>query len=96
VIAFAHPLTIVSSFLAAPITSLSPVIGAGYVAAFVQAYLVPPRVREFEGVSDDVAHLKAWWQSGLLRVFLVFVLTSIGGTIGTLTGGAELLSALID
>jgi pheromone shutdown protein TraB len=32
----------------------------------------------------------------LLRVFLVFVLTSIGGTIGTLTGGAELLSALID
>jgi pheromone shutdown-related protein TraB len=45
VIAFAHPLTIVSSFLAAPITSLSPVIGAGYVAAFVQAYLVPPRVR---------------------------------------------------
>lgn len=95
ILALGHPFTIAASFLAAPITSLSPVIGAGYVAAFVQAYIVPPRVKEFEAVSDDVASLKAWWQSRLLRVFLVFVLTSLGGMIGTLTGGAELLSALV-
>jgi pheromone shutdown-related protein TraB len=94
IIALGHPLTIAASFFAAPITSLSPVIGAGYVAAFVQAYIVPPRVKEFEAVSEDIANLKAWWNSRLLRVFLVFILTSVGGTIGTLTGGAELLSAL--
>ncbi len=94
IFALGHPLTIIASFFAAPITSLSPVLGAGYVAAFVQAYVVPPRVKEFEAVSDDVATLKAWWKSRLLRVFLVFILTSVGGTIGTLTGGAELLSAL--
>lgn len=95
ILALGHPLTVISAFLAAPITSLSPVIGAGYVAAFVQAYVMPPRVLEFESVSDDIATLKAWWHSRLLRVFLVFVFTSIGGTIGTLTGGAELLSALM-
>jgi len=95
VLALGHPLTILSGFLAAPITSLSPVIGAGYVTAFVQAYVVPPRVREFESVSDDIGKLSTWWNSRLLRVFLVFILTSIGGTIGTLMGGAELLRSLL-
>jgi pheromone shutdown-related protein TraB len=94
VLALAHPVTVLSGFLAAPITSLSPVIGAGYVTAFVQAYVVPPRVLEFETVSDDIGKLSAWWNSRLLRVFLVFILTSIGGTIGTLMGGAELVRTL--
>lgn len=95
VFALGHPITVLSGFLAAPITSLSPVIGAGYVTAFVQAYVVPPRVIEFESVSDDIGKLRAWWNSRLLRVFLVFILTSIGGTIGTLMGGAELLRNLL-
>lgn len=95
VLALGHPFTVLSGFLAAPITSLSPVIGAGYVTAFVQAYVLPPRVREFESVSDDIGTLRAWWSSRLLRVFLVFILTSIGGTIGTLMGGAELLRSLL-
>ena len=47
IIALAHPVTIITSFLAAPFTSLTPVIGAGYVAAFVQAYFQPPLVKEF-------------------------------------------------
>jgi pheromone shutdown protein TraB len=94
VLALGHPITVLSGFLAAPITSLSPVIGAGYVTAFVQAYVVPPRVLEFETVSDDIGKLSAWWNSRLLRVFLVFIMTSIGGTIGTLMGGAELVRTL--
>ncbi|MCW9066373.1 MAG: TraB/GumN family protein, partial [Ignavibacteriaceae bacterium] len=32
IVALAHPLTILAAFFAAPITSLSPLIGAGYVA----------------------------------------------------------------
>jgi pheromone shutdown-related protein TraB len=94
VLALGHPITVVSGFLAAPITTLSPFIGAGTVTAFVQAYVVPPRVKEFESVSDDIGKLNAWWNSRLLRVFLVFILTNIGGTIGTLMGGAELLRSL--
>ncbi|HXV59843.1 MAG TPA: TraB/GumN family protein, partial [Vicinamibacteria bacterium] len=45
-IALAHPLTIVAAFVSAPITSLTPVIGAAYVTAFVQAYVQPPVVKE--------------------------------------------------
>ncbi|MDH5299637.1 MAG: TraB/GumN family protein, partial [Desulfobulbaceae bacterium] len=40
-LALAHPLTILAGFIVAPITSLTPVIGAGYVTAFVQVMLQP-------------------------------------------------------
>lgn len=94
-LALAHPVTIAAAGLAAPFTSLTPVIGAGYVAAFVQAWLVPPLVREFQSVGDDLAHARRWWQSRLLRVFLVFVLTTIGSLVGTGVGGVEILRNLL-
>jgi pheromone shutdown-related protein TraB len=92
VLAFAHPLTIITAFVVAPFTALSPAIGAGYVTAFVQTYVVPPRVFEFQTVGDDLMRARAWWSSRLLRVFLVFILTSIGSMLGTCGGGAKILS----
>lgn len=94
IIALGHPLTVASAFLGAPLTSLTPVIGAGYVCAFVQAYFMPPVVREFETVSDDAIHLHMWWRNKLLRVFLVFILTSLGSILGTYLGAYEIISNL--
>jgi pheromone shutdown-related protein TraB len=93
-LALAHPITIVSAFFVAPVTSLIPVIGAGYVLAFVQAWLRPPVVRELEGVSEDLGSLRQWWRNRLLRIFLVFILTTLGSLIGTYVGGYEILSNL--
>jgi len=93
-LALAHPVTILTAFLAAPITSLTPVIGAGYVCAFVQAMMSPPLVREFESATEDMASLKGWWHNNLLKVFLAFVLPSIGSMIGTWIGGYEIISNL--
>jgi pheromone shutdown-related protein TraB len=93
-LALAHPAVVVSSFAVAPVTSLIPVIGAGYVLAFFQAYLVPPVVREFETVADDVGSLRRWWGNRLLRIFLVFLLTTMGSLIGTYVGGFEIVSNL--
>lgn len=92
--ALAHPLTIVAAFFAAPVTSLTPVIGAGYVTAFVQAYLCPPTVRELQTVTDDIRSLRQWWHNRLLRIFLAFLLPGIGSMIGTWIGGYEILSNL--
>jgi len=92
VIALAHPLTILTAFLAAPFTSLTPVIGAGYVAAFVQAYYQPPLVKEIQNVISDFGNLANWWKNKLLRVFLVFILTSLGSVIGTYVGFFEIIS----
>lgn len=90
-ISAAHPLTILASFISAPITSLSPLIGVGYVAALVQAYMQPPIVKEFQEVSKDFRKISKWWKNRLLKVFLVFILSSIGGVIGTSVGFFEIV-----
>jgi pheromone shutdown-related protein TraB len=92
--ALAHPLTIAIGALAAPFTSLTPVIGAGYVAAFVQTWVAPPLVREFQSVGEDISQPSRWWRSRLLKIFLVFILTTLGSLLGTGVGGAELVSNL--
>jgi pheromone shutdown-related protein TraB len=92
--AMGHPLTILSAFFGAPFTSLTPLIGAGYVAAFVQAYFKPPVVRELKSVMDDASDFKKWWSNKVLRVFLVFILSSLGSVVGTYAGMYEILSNL--
>jgi pheromone shutdown-related protein TraB len=95
VIALAHPLTLLAAFVAAPFTALSPLIGVGQVTALVQAYVVPPRVHEFQTVGDDLSRAPAWWRNRLLRIFLVFVLTSLGGMLGTAAATAKILTNLL-
>lgn len=90
-IALAHPLTILTAFLAAPITSLSPLIGAGYVAAFVQVYFQPPLVKDFQNVAESVRKFSMWWKNKLLKVLLVFILASLGSVLGTYVGLFEIV-----
>jgi pheromone shutdown-related protein TraB len=83
-IALGHPLTILAAFVAAPITSLNPTIGAGFVTGIVQAVMVPPKVKDLESVSEDIAGLGGWWRNRLTRVLLVFFLSSLGSAAGTM------------
>ncbi len=96
VLSLAHPLTTLAAFAAAPITSLTPVIGAGYVTAFIQVMTCPPLVREFESAGNDIGTFTGWWKNKLLRVFLVFIFTGLGSAIGTWIGGYEILNNLIN
>ena len=64
-IALAHPLTILTAFFAAPVTSLTPLIGAGYVAAFVQVYFQPPLVKDFQNVGENARKFSMWWKNKL-------------------------------
>jgi len=82
-IALGHPLTIVTAFVAAPITSLNPTIGAGMVTGLVQAFIAAPTVRDLEQVGDDLASLRGWWGNRMTRVLLVFFFSSLGSALGT-------------
>lgn len=82
-LAWGHPVTVISAFVAAPLTSLNPTIGAGFVTGFVQALIAPPTVRDMEQVGEDLITLKGWWQNRLARVMLVFLFSSIGSAVGT-------------
>ena len=77
-----------------PIVAVSPLIAVGHVAAVVQTYLRPPYVSELHSAMADMRVPRMWWSNRLLRIFLVFFLSNLGGSIGTLVGGAEILSNL--
>ncbi len=90
-LALAHPLTIIAGFIAAPITSLNPTIGAGFVTAFVQTLLVKPRVKDFEQIQNGSLKIANWWKNRLTKIFLVFILSSIGSSIGTFVAAPYLV-----
>ena len=94
-LALGHPLTILAGFIAAPITSLNPTIGAGIVTGLVQLYLVRPRVIDLETVSQDTMHLKGWWKNKLSRTLLVSLFSSIGSAIGTFAALPFLMKLLM-
>lgn len=83
IIACGHPLTIIAAFVAAPLTSLNPTIGAGMVTGLVQAFVAPPTVKDMEQVADDIATAGGWWRNRVTRVLLVFFFSSLGSAIGT-------------
>ena len=94
ILALAHPFTIFSAFVGAPITTLLPILGVGHVTAFVQVMSQPPLVIEFETVLQDMATFSGWWRNRLLRLFLAFTLPSIGAVVGMWIGGSRIISNL--
>ncbi|HFD92182.1 MAG TPA: TraB/GumN family protein [Gammaproteobacteria bacterium] len=93
-IARGHPVTVVSAFVAAPITSLNPTIGAGMVTAAIETYLHRPSVGDFSRLRKDTSHLKGWWKNRVARILLVFLFSTIGSALGTYLAGFRIIDRL--
>lgn len=93
-IAAAHPLTIVTAFVAAPLTSLNPTVGAGMVTATAELFLRKPQVRDFSSLRKDTTRLKGWWQNRVSRTLLVFLLSTLGSAVGTYLAGFRIFDKL--
>jgi len=93
-IAFGHPITIATAFVAAPFTSLNPAIAAGWVAGLVEAFLRKPQVKDFENLADDISFLKGFWKNNITRILLVVIFANLGSAIGTFVGGFAIASLL--
>ena len=93
-IARGHPLTVLSGFFAAPLTSLNPTIGAGMVTGAVEAWIRKPKVAEFESLREDLTQVRKWWTNGVSRVLLVFFFGTLGSALGTYIAGAKIVSDL--
>lgn len=89
-LAFAHPLAIITAFLAAPFAALHPLVAAGWFAGFVQAYFRRPNVRDFENLSEDILSVKGFWNNKVTRILLTIVFANIGSSMGTFIGGADI------
>lgn len=91
----AHPLTILTSFVAAPIGTFSPLLSVGMFSGIVEATLRKPVVKDFENLSTDIFNIKAYYKNRALRVLFIFVFASLGGVIGNIIGGLDLIKNMI-
>ncbi len=83
-IALAHPVTILAAVIASPLTSLNPMIAAGWVAGLVEIFLGRPKVRDFESLTEDISSVKGFWRNKITRILMVVVFTNIGSSLGAL------------
>lgn len=96
IIALGHPLAVITAFVAAPITSLNPLLAAGFFAGIVQTMIRRPNVADFESLSEDVFSVKGFWSNKVTRILLLVVLTNLGSSLGTLIGGADVIRLFIE
>lgn len=94
-IAGGHPLSILTAFLASPITPLHPALASGTLSALVEAWVRKPTYADFMALRDDIQTFKGWWRNRVARTLLNFFLTSLGTAIGVWTGGARMLGKLL-
>jgi len=95
ILAFAHPLAILTAFVAAPISSLSPLLAAGWFAGLTEALVRKPSVNDFENLAEDMHTLKGFWRNKVTHILLVVVFANLGSTIGTIIGGADVVGKFI-
>ena len=93
-LARAHPLTVLSAVIAAPLTSLNPTIAAGMVTGLVESWLRKPRVSDLENLRFDITTVRGWFRNPATRILLVFFLSNLGSAIGTWVAGFKIFGAL--
>jgi len=81
-ISLAHPLTVLTAIVASPITSLNPMIAAGWIAGLIEIFLRKPKVKDFERLPEDISSIKGFWKNKITRVLLIVVLTNLGSSLG--------------
>ncbi len=82
-VALGHPLTVLSAVVSAPLTSLNPMIAAGWVSGLVEALIGKPKVKDFERLPQDILSFTGFWKNKITRILLVVVFTNMGSSLGT-------------
>ena len=93
-VALGHPVSVLSAFLAAPLTSLNPFIAAGWVAGLVQAWIKRPTVEDLEDLPQAITTIRGFWRNPVSRVLLVVVFANVGSSLGTFIGGSWIAARL--
>ena len=94
IIAGGHPLTVLTAFLAAPLTSLNPTVGAGMVTTAAELYFRKPQVGDFSTLRHDTTHWKSWCKNSVSRTLMVFIFSTMSSTIGTYLAGFRIIEKL--
>ncbi len=94
-LAMGHPVTVLSAFLAAPLTSLNPMIAAGWVSGLVQAFVKKPTVQDLEDLPEAINSVKGFWMNPVSRILLVVVFSNLGSVAGTFIAGSWIFARVV-
>lgn len=83
-ICLAHPITILVAILAAPISTLSPVLAVGWFVGLSEAFFKSPNAADFINLSDDATSIKKALKNNILRVLIIMFMTSLFSAIVTI------------
>ncbi|MCR1984917.1 TraB/GumN family protein [Blautia coccoides] len=90
-----HPISIITAFISAPITSLNPFLACGWFVGLTEAAIRKPTVDDINRVPDDIFHIKRFFKNRFLKAMVIMIFANIGSSIGTLIAGADIIRNLL-
>lgn len=90
-----HIVSILTAFVAAPITTLHPALAAGWFAGIAEAWVRTPLVKDFQGLSRAKS-MKEYFGNRVIRVLLVAMFANIGAMVGFFVAGAEIMRRFLE
>lgn len=89
-----HPLAILTAAIASPITSLNPMLAAGWFAGLVQLKVAEPSTRDLQDFLK-LDRISLFWQNKVGRVLLVTALANVGSSLGAWIAGSAIIGGLL-
>ncbi len=93
-IARGHPISIIVGAIASPITSLNPMVGAGWFAGYTQLKVASPTGKDAQDflILDEVS---LFWKNRVGRVLMVTALGNMGSAAGAILAGSAIIGLVI-
>ena len=73
----------------------NPLLAAGWVAGFVQAWVKQPTVADLEDLPEDITSIRGFWRNPVSRILLVVALANLGSSIGTFVAGSWIAARVL-
>jgi len=90
-----HILSALTAFVAAPITTLHPLLASGWFAGMTESYMRKPKVEDFESLPKDLKTLKGLWRNKVTKILMVVVFANIGSSLGAWLGGLNIIGIFL-
>jgi pheromone shutdown-related protein TraB len=94
-LSLAHPLSILTSFVVAPISTLNPVLACGWFTGLMEAAIKKPTVKDVQNVPAEIFTVRGFFKNRFLKIILVVVMANIGASIGTFVAGTDMIRNLL-
>ena len=76
-----------TALVAAPFTSLNPLLAAGWFAGLTEAVLRKPKVSDFSNLSEDVATFKGFYKNRVTHILMVVIMANVFSSLATIISG---------